>query len=270
MPPIITRIENIISGDKAQPLFYTEAGSRLLGISTESSDYDVRGVHLLSKGDYFSFLPQLDSIEMVENKPITSSKAEKDISWAKVPNQLDLVSYEWDKFMNMMLKSNPSVWEFWRSGQFYLNHLPNFSYWQQEAIKWIDYKILYFYYISIAKNHAHLLKKKPSPKVLFYGLRALLCAQVLLKNQLPPLIISELFTLFNNENELLTHAQIALHDKQNQPDKELGAKIQTFFIDWIAKETEKLLSLRPLFPDVEKQLTDCLKQLNWEVKTAFY
>ncbi len=48
------------------PLFYVESGSRLWGIASPDSDWDVRGVHLQSKRQYFDFKKQRDLIEIMD------------------------------------------------------------------------------------------------------------------------------------------------------------------------------------------------------------
>lgn len=274
MEQIVLKIENISQIENVQPLFYTEAGSRLLGIDNLQSDYDVRGVHLLSKDNYFSFLAQKEQIELMESDFLVLDKSTKDEKQgetsAKISNGLDFVSYEWDKFMQMLAKSNPNAWEFWRSEKFYFNKLDNFTFWQQETARWIDFNNLFFHYLSIARTHGKLLAKKPSPKVLFYGLRGLLCACLSAQKVIPPLKASELLACFNEKETLIAHSRLALEKRQNEPNFLFEEKMQTFFTEFIHKEAEKLLSLRPEWESKAKELKICLLGLNAEVKNRYY
>jgi uncharacterized protein len=266
-------IDGLLLGKQYIGLFYTEAGSRLLGIANKDSDFDVRGVHLLSKNDYINFLPQPDVLEMVENKP--ERKLLNVEQKEKLPNSLDFVSYEWDKFMLMLLKSNPNVWEFWRSEQFYFNELLDFDLLRKKSYELVDFKPMYYYYASIAKSHLVLLEKKPSYKVVFYGLRGLLAGYCASRSVLADLPMSELLQSAEaagteREKNIAKHCQEMLFYKQNEPEKQLNEKNQQFFTQFIAEETTKLLSLRPSFQSKENELQELLIKLNVAVKNRYY
>ncbi len=86
------KIEDIFKIKEEQPLFYIESGSRLWGVASPDSDYDVRGFHLQSKQQYFDFKKHRDIIEIMDG-------------------DLDFVSYDIDKMFGLLSKSNPTVFE---------------------------------------------------------------------------------------------------------------------------------------------------------------
>lgn len=59
-------IDNLFKDLDEKPLFYIESGSRLWGIASPYSDYDVRGFHLQSKQQYFDFKKHRDIIEVMD------------------------------------------------------------------------------------------------------------------------------------------------------------------------------------------------------------
>ncbi|PZP40899.1 MAG: nucleotidyltransferase, partial [Pseudopedobacter saltans] len=116
------------------PLFYCESGSRLWGIASPDSDYDVRGIHLLSKEQYFGFKKEPDTL-------------------SKMDGLFDFESFSLDKFCQLILKSNPNLLEWLRSDLVYFNELPDWENFRVEVLKNIDMSALYFHYLSIAKGH---------------------------------------------------------------------------------------------------------------------
>ncbi len=93
---IEAHVRELLSACQSIPLFYVEAGSRLWGTETETSDYDVRGVHLQSRHWYFDYHKHRDVIDLRE------------------PG-LDFLSFELDKFFTLLEQSNPTCLEWLRS-----------------------------------------------------------------------------------------------------------------------------------------------------------
>ena len=96
------RILTYFSDRKEIPLYYIESGSRLWNMASRDSDYDVRGIHLLSKRQYFDFWNHQDVIDYTEG-------------------HFDLVSFDIDKAFGLLAKSNPNVLEWLRADKVYLN-----------------------------------------------------------------------------------------------------------------------------------------------------
>lgn len=94
---IITKIEK---EENVKVLFLIESGSRAWGFESKDSDYDVRGVFIQ---DYNTFL---DGKEQV----------------SKNINDIDIELWDLKKFLRLMTKSNPSVWEWLSSDIVYRDH----------------------------------------------------------------------------------------------------------------------------------------------------
>jgi len=86
------RIDAVFEINEEYPLFYIESGSRLWGITSPDSDFDVRGFHIQSKHQYFDFKQNRDTIEIMNG-------------------DFDFISYDIDKMFGLLAKSNPTVFE---------------------------------------------------------------------------------------------------------------------------------------------------------------
>ena len=95
-------INSLFENRPEHPLFYIESGSRLWGIASPDSDFDVRGFHLQPKEQYFDFKKHRDLIEIMDG-------------------DFDFVSYGIDKMFGLLAKSNPTVFEWIRAHIIYFN-----------------------------------------------------------------------------------------------------------------------------------------------------
>jgi uncharacterized protein len=77
-------------------LFVTVSGAHLYGFPSEDSDYDLRGVHMLTIDDVFGLEPGKETVE--------SSKI-----WEGL--EIDLVTHDAKKFFKLLLKKNGYVLE---------------------------------------------------------------------------------------------------------------------------------------------------------------
>jgi uncharacterized protein len=236
------------------PLFYIESGSRLWGIASPDSDFDVRGFHLQSKQQYFDFKRYRDIIEIMDG-------------------DFDFVSYDIDKMFGLLSKSNPTVFEWIRAHIVYFNDLPNWDKLQNDIVSNFDFKALFHHYISLAKGNINLMEtnKKFTYKTAFYCIRGLLSADLATKQIIPELLIDNLFNQFDKENEVLKIARDSLERKKQQTEKEEVLESEKFSIlTAIKKFTAQLADKEPESSNNKDHLEKVLKNYSFEIKTQYY
>lgn len=247
-------IDNLFKDIEEKPLFYIESGSRLWGIASPDSDFDVRGFHLQSKRQYFDFKKHRDIIEMMDG-------------------DFDFVSYDIDKMFGLLVKSNPTVFEWIRSNIVYFNELPEWSAFQQDLITNFDFKALFHHYVSLAKGNINLMKtgKKFTYKTAFYCIRGLLSADLASRQIIPDLLIDDLFKQFNTENEVLKIAKDSLQRKKQQTEKQEVLEIdKQNILKAIMEFTIKLEVKAPLSSNNRLKLTSVLTEYSFNLKSKYY
>jgi predicted nucleotidyltransferase len=248
------KIDFIFNNIEEKPLFYIESGSRLWGIASPDSDFDVRGFHLQSKKQYFDFKNHRDLIEVMDG-------------------DFDFVSYDIDKMFGLLVKSNPTVFEWVRSNIVYLNELPDWATFQQNVIKNFDFKALFHHYISLAKGHLHLMEsgKKFTYKTTFYCIRGLLSADIATQQRIPELLINDLFKQFDIDNDVLKIAKDSLERKKQQTEKEvILASDQQKILTIIQAFIKQLESKMPLSSNNQQRLETVLTDYSVHLKTHYY
>ncbi len=247
-------IEKLFRDIDEKPLFYIESGSRLWGIASPDSDYDVRGFHLQSKEQYFDFKKHRDIIEVMNG-------------------DFDFVSYDIDKMFGLLVKSNPTVFEWIRANIVYFNELPDWASFQQDVITNFDFKALFHHYISLAKGNINLMEtgRKFTYKTAFYCIRGLLSADLATRQIIPELLIDDLFKQFDNDNDVLKIAKNSLERKKQQTEKEevLESDKQKI-LTAIRGFTEQLETKAPESSNNRKKLESVLTDYSFQLKTNFY
>lgn len=236
------------------PLFYIESGSRLWGIESPDSDYDVRGFHLQSKTQYYDFKKHRDIIEVMDG-------------------DFDFVSYDIDKMFGLLAKSNPTVFEWIRAHIIYFNALPNWDLLQKDIIANFDFKSLFHHYISLAKGNINLMEtnKKFTYKTVFYCIRGLLSAELASKQLMPELLIVDLFNQFEKENDVLKIAKESLErKKQNVEKEEVDSRYKVHILSTIKEFTTQLSDKEPSSSNNRNLLEDILRNYSMEIKSRRY
>jgi predicted nucleotidyltransferase len=248
------QIDNLFKDIDEKPLFYIESGSRLWGIASPDSDFDVRGFHLQSKRQYFDFTKHRDIIEVMDG-------------------DFDFVSYDIDKMFGLLVKSNPTVFEWIRANIVYFNELPDWTTFQQDVITNFDFKALFHHYISLAKGNINLMEtgKKFTYKTAFYCIRGLLSADLATKQIIPELLIDDLFKQFDQENDVSKIAKDSLERKKQQTEKEEVLESDKQKILTVIKNfTGELEVKAPDSSNNRQKLESVLADYSFNLKTKYY
>jgi len=248
------QIDNLFKEIVEIPLFYIESGSRLWGIASPDSDYDVRGIHIQPKKQYYDFKEHRNIIEVMDG-------------------DFDFVSYDVDKMFGLLAKSNPTVFEWIRANIIYFNEFPDWTNFQKDIISNFDFKALYHHYISLAKGNINLMEtnKKFTYKTVFYCIRGLLSAELATRRIIPELLIDDLFNQFNKENEVLTIAKNSLERKKQQKEKEeVIENDKQIILLAIKKYTLELETKVPESSNNRMNLEKLLTRYSFNLKEHFY
>lgn len=248
------QIDNLFKGIEEIPLFYIESGSRLWGIASPDSDFDVRGFHLQSKRQYFDFKKHRNIIEVMDG-------------------DFDFVSYDLDKMFGLLAKSNPTVFEWIRADIVYFNELPDWTAFQKDLIANIDFKALFHHYLSLAKGNINLMEsgKKFTYKTAFYCIRGLLSADLATRQVMPALLVDTLFEQFEKDNEVLKIAKDSLERKKQQAEKEeVPEREKQKILTAIKEFAEQLENMAPESTNKWHKLERVLADYSFVLKTVYF
>ncbi|MBN2693155.1 nucleotidyltransferase domain-containing protein [bacterium] len=248
------KILSLFKNLEEEPLFFIESGSRLWGIDSPDSDFDIRGFHIQSKNQYFDYKKHREIIEIVDG-------------------DFDFVSYGIDKMFSLILKSNPSVLEWIRADLIYINNFFDWDSFKKSILANINHKTLYYHYLSIAKSGINFMKERDifTYKKLFYSLRGLLSANVVAKNMFPELLIDNLFEQNESNDDILLIAKKTLAKKRESNEKqELSIEERGEFLPIIDEYIKKLEQIDLKVVDRQDYLDSILEKYSNIIKSRFY
>ncbi|OTG80670.1 DNA polymerase beta superfamily protein [Acinetobacter sp. ANC 4648] len=226
------------------PLFYIESGSRLWGMASPDSDYDVRGFHLPSKAQYYDYKKYRDLIEIMDG-------------------DFDFVSFDINKMFGLLAKSNPTVLEWVRAHIIYFNQFPEWETFKEGLLKRIDYKALYYHYLSLATSGMHVMQTADNftYKKVFYSIRGLMSAELAMQQIMPELLITDLFAQIDINDALRHWAETYLEIKKQQKEKAQVPDVEQQQILKLLNEKIETLKLRAMqntndSEELQRYLTD--------------
>ena len=236
------------------PLFYIESGSRLWGMASPDSDYDVRGFHLPSKAQYYDYRQHRDLIEIMDG-------------------DFDFVSFDLNKMFGLLAKSNPTVLEWVRAHIIYFNQFPEWNKFKDRLLEEVDYKALYYHYLSLAKGGMNVMQVADNftYKKVFYSIRGLMSAELATQQIMPELLITELFEQIDANDPLRHWAEDYLEIKKQQKEKAQVPEAEQIQILKLLNDKIEILSSRKIEQtnDIEK-LKNYLTEYSFNLKQHFY
>lgn len=222
---ILKEVKKLEGERKIKVLFLIESGSRAWRWESEDSDYDVRGVYVQD------YLKVENSDEQIELKK----------------GELDIVLWGLKKFLRLMKKSNPSVWEWLSSDMTYVEH--NL---RKELIKMFNRNFskqaLQQHYVSMARQnfekYINNSGERANLKKYVYVLRSIACVLWIEKHSSPPpknykkviILLPKTIQKFFNK---------VVEDKRKSEDLEgkRNHEVEKYVISFFNKKFDKTLSL---------------------------
>ena len=226
---ILEELKRIEDVEGVKIIMAVESGSRAWGFASPNSDYDVRFIYVRKKEEYL----RLEGIRDV-------------IEW-HLDDVLDINGWDLKKALQVIYKSNPTIFEWCASTIVYLEDVI-FSQIKGLLPQYFSVKKSLFHYWHMADtNYREYLKgDMVRIKKYFYVLRPLLAAKWILdKRTAPPMLFEE---LVDTELDLSLRPELnrLLAMKKTMPEVGLAPKIEIFnsYIERVMPEMKALADIQ--------------------------
>jgi len=164
-----------------QIIFCVESGSRVWGMSSKDSDYDVRFVYKRNVEKYIQINQEDDVVKETYDKNFNECSAKG--------CYIDIVGFDIFKFIKLLMKSNPTCIEWIMSSKIYYGDVP-FTF-KEYIVDEFNPKAMFNHYKSMCQqNYLKYLKSQNlvTYKKYLYAMRGLVNAKwVYIKNTIPPI-----------------------------------------------------------------------------------
>ena len=239
---ILEELRKIEEKENVKIIMAIESGSRAWGFASPDSDYDVRFIYVRRPESYL----KLEGIRDV-------------IEW-KLDDTLDINGWDLKKALQLLYKSNPTVFEWCASPIIYMER-EVFADLKRVLPHYFSVKKSLFHYLHMAQtNYRDLKGTEVRGKTYFYVLRPLLAAKWILdKKSAPPMLFDELVEA-ELEDELKPELDKLLKLKKCMPEIGMIPKIQ-IFNDYIEKNLQEI---KEIVAEIEE------KRVDWEMLNALF
>lgn len=219
---ILEELQKIEETENVKIMMAVESGSRAWGFESPDSDYDVRFIYIRKQEDYL----KLEGIRDV-------------IEW-KLDETLDINGWDLKKALQLLYKSNPTIFEWCASPIVYFSR-EEFTWLKELLPEYFSVKKSLYHYLRMAeRNYKTYLKfEDVQVKKYLYVLRPLLAAKwIAEKKSAPPVLFEELAEA-ELENELKAEMEKLLEIKKITPEVGTIPKIQKFH-DYVEKTLSEI------------------------------
>lgn len=222
---ILKELQKIEEKESVKIIMAIESGSRAWGFASPDSDYDVRFIYVRQEADYLKLEGVRDVIE-----------------W-RCDDLLDINVWDLKKALQLLHKSNPTVFEWCASPIVYMEREE--SAWLKEILpQYFSVKKGLFHYWHMAStNYREYLKGDlVRVKKYFYVLRPLLATKWILdKKMAPPMLFDDLVQA-ELEDSLKPEMKRLLELKKTLSELGMAPKIQVFN-DYIEQTLPEIKSI---------------------------
>lgn len=203
------KLREIETKENVKIIVAVESGSRAWGFESADSDYDVRFIYVRDRKSYL----RLDEVRDV-------------IEW-QLDDVLDINGWDMKKTLQLLYKSNPTVFEWCASPIIYWTS-QEFEQLKELLPLYFSIKKGLFHYWHMADTNYRTYLKTDEIRIkkYFYVLRPLLAAKWILNRKCPPpMLFSELMAA-ELEDELKPEVEKLLKMKQELPEMGIAPKVQ--------------------------------------------
>ncbi|MEZ4885916.1 MAG: nucleotidyltransferase domain-containing protein [Chitinophagales bacterium] len=197
---IQTALQKIEQTYKVKILYACESGSRAWGFPSPDSDYDVRFIYLHPMDWYLSINERTNHITL----PLDA-------------DNLDIVGWDIRKVLNLMQKSNASIFAWMLSPIVYHNQNGFVEKLRELAPQYFAPRAAIHHYLGLTRKivQTELQRDTVNIKKYFYVLRPLLCAKwIAEKHEAPPMMFQEMLPLLQGNREMLEVIEDLLQRKE--------------------------------------------------------
>lgn len=222
---ILEELRKIEETENVKIIMAIESGSRAWGFASPDSDYDVRFIYVRNEEAYLKLAGIRDVIE-----------------W-RLDDILDINGWDIKKVLQLLHKSNPTVFEWCASPIVYLER-EEFTWLKELLPKYFSVKkSLYHYWHTVESTYRnHLKGEDVKVKKYFYAMRPLLAAKWILdKKTAPPMPFEELVEA-ELEDYLKPEINRLLEMKMNLSEMGKAPKIQ-IINDYIEKVMHEIKNM---------------------------
>ena len=214
-------------------LFLIESGSRSWGFESEDSDYDIRGVYIQNYNQFKNIKKQIDLKQ----------------------NDLDIVLWDIKKFLELMSKSNPTVWEWLSSDIIYIDN-PIREKMKKEFIRGCSLFSLKKHYVSMARQnfqkYINQIGDTANLKKYIYVLRSIACITYIEEEKSPPpkhylKVINKLPKEYQKFLYKVIKDKKKSESLEGKRNYEAEQYVVSFFNKEFQRDTSKFIKIKELF-----------------------
>lgn len=241
---ILEELQKIEEVQNVKIIMAIESGSRAWGFASPDSDYDVRFIYVRKEEEYLKLEGVRDVIE-----------------W-RLDETLDINGWDIKKALQLLHKSNPTVFE-WCASPIVYKEREEFTWLKEILPQYFSVKKSLFHYWHMAEtNYREYLKgDEVKVKKYFYVLRPLMAAKWILdKKTAPPMLFDDLVEA-ELEDALRPELTRLLEMKKILPEMGMAPKIQ-IINDYIERVMPEI---KAIAEEIENKTSewDALNELFW-------